>query len=135
MNRAIELHDSELASFELREGVAVVCLRPVYLHESEGRPGFDAGTGWTADVDLRIFGASVPKIDIPPELPALLWGGRCAIGAVLHENVIPLPFPLDVPLELTLSIALLSSIIVIHGSRAVVELLGEPQYVEQFVPG
>jgi hypothetical protein len=63
VNRAIELHDSKLASFELREGVAVVCLRPAYLHESEGRPGFEAGKVWTVDVDLRVFGASVPEIE------------------------------------------------------------------------
>jgi hypothetical protein len=46
MNTNIELHDSVVANIATLEGAAIVSFQPAYLHKSEGRPGFDAGSGW-----------------------------------------------------------------------------------------
>ena len=39
MNSLIELHDSNVAKIESRDGKVIVHFLPAYLHKSEGRPG------------------------------------------------------------------------------------------------
>jgi hypothetical protein len=43
-NRAIEIHDSILASVSIAQGRAELTFSSVYIHQSEGKPGIDAGT-------------------------------------------------------------------------------------------
>jgi hypothetical protein len=51
-NAAVEIHDSTLESIETHSEVLVAMLS-AYVHRSSGRPGIDAGTGWSQTVRLR----------------------------------------------------------------------------------
>lgn len=53
-NRAIEIHDSTLDSISILNGEAVLHFSSVYIHQSAGKPGADAGTGWVQKALLRI---------------------------------------------------------------------------------
>lgn len=53
-NRLIELHDSDVLDVTL-DGDDVVIAMSAYVHESEGRPGIDAGTGWTQPVRVTVI--------------------------------------------------------------------------------
>jgi len=46
-NWAIEIHDSEIDSIAVIGDYVVLNFSSAYIHESEGRPGFDEGSGWT----------------------------------------------------------------------------------------
>lgn len=55
-NRAVELHDSQVISVRLEGGTCVIELA-AYVHDSDGTPGVDAGTGWTQAAQLTLHGA------------------------------------------------------------------------------
>ena len=58
-NRAIEIHDSVLADVSFSQGEAQLHFSSVYIHQSEGVPGRDAGSGWVQKAVLRIYDARV----------------------------------------------------------------------------
>ena len=60
-NRAIEIHDSTLDAIFVRDGEAVLHFPRVYIHESTGTPGVDAGSGWVQEALLRISDATVTR--------------------------------------------------------------------------
>jgi hypothetical protein len=128
VNSSVELHDSVLESLEVSGGVARVALRPAYLHRSLGRPGIDAGSGWVADVDLRLSDASLSaKL---PSLPANVRDGSLEIAGKRFENQILMPVPAGSPVVLTLTLD--SADFTVRGSSLVLELRSEPRYVEEF---
>ena len=59
MNSTIEIHDSRVAEICKCDGTVIVHFLPAYLHKSEGRPVFDAGTGWVQEARLIFTEASV----------------------------------------------------------------------------
>jgi hypothetical protein len=56
-NRAIEIHDAMLARLSLEGGDARLHFSEVYIHESQGIPGRDAGSGWVQEARVTISGA------------------------------------------------------------------------------
>ena len=88
-NRAIEIHDSILAHVSFSQDEAQLHFESVYIHQSEGVPGRDAGSGWVQKAILRIHDASVKGVF--SEFPVDLSGGQIQIGQNLLDNVIPLP--------------------------------------------
>src|SRR4051794_26044842 len=64
VNTAIEIHDSRVTEIACRDGAVIVHFRPAYLHKSEGRPAFDAGTGWVQEARL-IFADAAASGDYP----------------------------------------------------------------------
>jgi hypothetical protein len=46
MNSLIELHDSRVSNVTRGAGTVTIRFDPPYLHNSEGRPAVDPGTGW-----------------------------------------------------------------------------------------
>src|SRR5947208_2881229 len=98
MNECVELHDSTLGAFRRDGGDVLVILAPAYIHRSAGRPGYDDGTGWSADVDVRI--KNTP--DNPPliSLPVEIADGTLTIGEERLDNGFPLPFVSDQPVKL-----------------------------------
>jgi hypothetical protein len=52
MNSAIELHDSEVQSVEIADGVVRVFFSSAYVHCSTGKPGVDAGEGFSQSVEV-----------------------------------------------------------------------------------
>ncbi|MFK7974529.1 MAG: hypothetical protein AB8C02_00240 [Halioglobus sp.] len=89
MNRAIELRGSRI-EFILPQGEqTTIELNPAVLHESEGKPGIDAGAGFLQNVHLQLKTADITSfID---ELPVRITHGTIVAGEKTLDNFIPLP--------------------------------------------
>lgn len=129
LNRMIELHDSEVVSIA-EVGSQLVILLRAYVHQSAGRPGRDAGTGWVQAAALTLAHGEVEGDW--PELPADIFNGDLLIDGRLLENEIPIPFEHLGQIVLRVELAPACSLAV-RGSGAVLTLLGEPVYVEEFL--
>jgi len=130
-NRAIEIHDSKLQSIAISAGHVVLDFSSAYIHQSDGRPSIDAGTGWTQHAVIRVRGDVVSGS--LTELPCDLSSGYLTLNGQHSDNLIPIPLSCDGDVELRLTSAFAESVQV-RGNRVTLELLGEPDYVEQF-PG
>jgi hypothetical protein len=127
-NRVIEIHDSELKSIAVRVGEIVVELAPAYIHQSEGRPGMDAGTGWLQDAVIRIRGEEISgSIN---DLPCDLWDGNLTLPGEYLDNLIPIPLSVegDIVLQLT---SCSGESVQIRGDHISLQLSGEPKYLEE----
>jgi hypothetical protein len=131
-NRAIEIHDSILASVSIVQGRVDLTFSSVYIHQSEGRPGIDAGSGWVQKAILRIDDAKVTGAF--SEFPVDLGGGQIQMGANRSDNEIPLPLRYRGAFEVRLEAMWRAEEVCFSGSGAELELLGEPEYVEEFRP-
>jgi hypothetical protein len=132
-NRSIEIHDSVLAAISLSQGEAQLHFSSVYIHQSEGVPGRDAGSGWVQKAILRIHDARVDGAF--SEFPVDLSTGQIRMGENTLDNEIPVPLRHKGPFELRLQAMWQGQVSVsFTGSGAELELLGEPEYVEEFRP-
>lgn len=128
-NRAIELHDSRVERVE-QAADSIVLWLSAYMHESDGRPGWDRGTGWSLPIRLVVENGKFASPSPPPALWIL--DGDIAIDDRRLENVLPLPF--DERGDICLSLNGEAGEIVINGSRAYIEAIGQAVYVEEFDP-
>lgn len=128
-NRAMEFHDSTFDGVE--RGGADVSLRfsAAYIHQSEGKPGVEAGSGWVQELRLHISEASLSGEILG--LPCNLWGGSIQLDDERFDNCIPIPFDYRGRIEVNLE---QDGKLTIIASRLRVETLGEAKYVEEF-PG
>jgi hypothetical protein len=131
MNTVIEIHDSKVSEITNRGGTVIVHFEPAYLHKSEGRPGFDPGTGWVQEACL-IFADAATSGDFP-ELPCDMMDGDLIVGGERHSNLIPVPFETSMLAELRLVFDSIHTV-TISGRGARLELVGEPRDVEEFRP-
>ena len=132
-NRAIEIHDSVLADVSFSQGEAHLHFSSVYIHQSEGVPGRDAGSGWVQKAVLRIHDARVEGAF--SEFPVDLGDGQIQMGQNILNNEIPVPLCHKGAFELRLQAMWQGQVVVsFTGSGAELELLGEPEYVEEFRP-
>ena len=132
-NRAIEIHDSVLAGVSFSQGEAQLNFSSVYIHQSEGIPGRDAGSEWVQKAILRIHDARIKGAF--SEFPVDLSGGQIQMEDKVLDNVIPLPLRHKGALELQFQAMWQGQVIVtFSGSGAELELLGEPKYVQEFRP-
>jgi hypothetical protein len=129
-NRAIEIHDSTLDSISILNGEAVLHFSSVYIHQSAGKPGTDAGTAWVQKALLRIR-QGVIKGSFS-EFPRDLLDGHLKLGVLLLSNEIPIPLNYTGDVELRLESW--GEIVVVTGASAELDLIGEPEYVEEFRP-
>jgi hypothetical protein len=133
-NRAIEIHDSVLDALSLHNGDAVLHFSHLYIHETEGVPGVDAGTGWSQQGKLTIDEATVDGSI--SELPRDLWDGHVAMGGRISDNVIPIPLSYVGEVELRLEAwGKVREVISVRGTGAKLELIGEANYIEEFRHG
>ena len=82
-------HEQRDSKFTTRDSIAklgdLLELRVrAYIHKSEGRPGVDAGTGWTQDV-IVVFGNGIIEGSIT-QWPADLYDGTLEIDGEASEN-------------------------------------------------
>ena len=132
-NRAIEIHDSVLSHISFFQNEAQLHFSALYIHESDGVPGIDAGRGWFQEAKLRIQDAKVDGVFT--QFPVDLTCGRTRIGKEVLENEIPFPLHHKGPFELRLQAMWQETgIVTFTGSGAELELLGEPGDVEEFRP-
>jgi len=131
-NRCIEIHDSILAAVSFLQGVAQLHFASVYIHQSEGVPGRDAGSGWTQEAILRIDNARVEGSFF--KFPTSLSDGNIQLGSQTFDNEIPVPLRHNGSIALRLIGSEGGEVVSFTGSGAELELLGEPEYVEEFGP-
>jgi hypothetical protein len=132
-NCCIEIHDSVLAAISLSDGEAQLHFSSVYIHQSEGVPGRDVGSGWVQEAILRIHDARVDGAF--SEFPVDLSTGQIRMGENSLDNEIPVPLRHKGAFELRLQAMWQGQVTVaFRGSGAELELLGEPEYVEEFRP-
>jgi hypothetical protein len=89
-NRLIELRDSRVLSVTL-DGDGVVIAMSANVHESEGRPGIDAGTGWTQPVRVTVFEGRVVRRHEGDRLWIL--DGMLTVGDETFNNMMPTAMP------------------------------------------
>jgi len=130
-NLFIEIHDSVLARVALVEGRAELCFSKLYVHESEGQPGVDAGKGWFQKGVLRIDNAEVKGQF--SELPTDLTTGTAKIGEHTFDNCFPLPLKYAGRFELHMQAMWRPEMLSFSGTGAELELMGEPGPVEEFL--
>jgi hypothetical protein len=131
VNTIIELHDSTVAEIVRSDGTVIVHFLPAYLHKSEGRPGFDSGTGWVQEARLIFVDAFVSGGF--PDLPCRVMDGESVVGGERHGNIIPVPLEVTESTELRL-IFDSTHIVTVTGRGVRLEMFGEPRYVEEFSP-
>lgn len=131
MNRAIEIHDSVVERVSLVSRNAIVDFSSVYIHQSSGTPGVDPGSGWVQrariSISNAVTGGSLTKVDCD------LWDGHVKLDGTVLDNQIPIPLSHLGEVELRLESE--CGVVVITGTGAVLELIGEAEYVEEFEPG
>ena len=130
MNEAIELHDSELGAVTLTDDTAILSLRPANLHRSAGRPGSDAGSGWSQDATITILGVTHADVLSNP-MPITISDGFLRIESHVYENIIPAPANFAAAIELRL-VPSNCDAITIRGGHIKIELSGPATYIEKF---
>lgn len=133
LNRVIEIHDSVLERISVTDESVELHFSSVYIHQSEGRPGIDAGSGWVQRAILRIYNAEVEGAF--SEFPVNLADGQICLGEYREDNGIPIP--LDFKGTSTLRLDAMwqpHKVVTFRGRGALLELIGEPKYVEEFRP-
>jgi hypothetical protein len=129
LNKAVELHDSELKSVRW-EGDSVILELTVYVHSSAGSPGLDAGEGWEQDAEIKIGSAKVAHLPAGDRLWIL--DGSVQDGNTAFNNVLPLPFDRRGAVSVRLVGA--ESSFSATGNGMLLTLKGPPRNVEPF-PG
>jgi len=127
---ALELHDSLLIAIT-EVGTQAIVLLNAYLHKSEGRPAWDAGSGYIQAVALT-FGEAIIEGE-PSEFPLDIYVGKISIDGEILSNTFPIPFCHTGEIVLTLQVGEPSPVIV-RGKQVILTLIGEAVYVEEF-PG
>jgi len=97
----------------------------LHVHETDGRPGRDHGTGWTQDAKLRIGTAKLLK---SPTVPSWILDGSIEVGERMFDNLLPIPFDHQGSVVVKLSGA--EGELHATGVGASLTLLGEPVFVE-----
>lgn len=130
VNAAIELHDSSVVSIVEDDGTIVLELR-AYLHQSDGRPGIDPGTGWSQTVRL-IFPHATKRCTLT-KFPDTILDGVLTLSGEQFDTCVAIPIEHVGPTVLDLEFA--NNIrVTIEGSGLQVERLGTPTFVETFRP-
>ncbi len=127
-NRVIEIHGSRLDGLSTEGYEAVLQFGEVYIHQSEGVPAVDPGTGWLQEAAIRIAGGAVDGSF--SEYPSYLDDGCLRLGSVVSE--ITIPIPLDQAGAVELRLEGWREAVSISGTHIRLELIGEAKYVEDF---
>jgi hypothetical protein len=130
-NRAIEIHDSTLDGISIQNAEVVLHFSAVYIHQSEGIPLVDAGSGWVQEALLRIGAAKISGSI--SNLPNDILAGHIILDEKVLKNEIPIPLSHKGIVELRLE-SWNDEVVLITGISVELELIGEPEYVEEFRP-
>jgi hypothetical protein len=128
MHRAIEFHDSKLATITVSGLSCVLKLRPAYVHESDGEAGVDPGKGYIQDIDITFDGASAAGL--PNALPVDLSFGELSVAGIPTDKL-----PIEVRGEVVLRLLTVANQeVIVESSRAHSTYVGNAKFVEKF-PG
>jgi hypothetical protein len=127
-NRAIEIHDSVLASINKNGDRVEISLGPAYVHQSPSVPGVDSGTGWVQDITLVVEGGTIEgRIS---QFPCDLTDGTLTVDERVSPNLLQLPLDQTGKISLALQPMWSREPIIFRGSRIFAVMTGEPEYVE-----
>ena len=88
LHKCIELHDTTFAT-AVEVGTQIIVVLRAYVHTSEGRPGWDAGSGW---VQAAVLVFAEGRMDgVLPDLPADIWEGDLIVDGEWWKNTVPIP--------------------------------------------
>jgi hypothetical protein len=127
-NAAVELHDSQVEGVDWQGEDCTVVLT-AYVHRSKGKPGIDAGSGWSQIAHVRVTHARLDEAF--PILPLRLAGGRLLAQELELTNVIPVPSQFPGPVRLQL-LGEGGESMVLVGDAAELVLVGDASYVDDF---
>lgn len=119
-NLAVEFHDSTLEAVR-RDGADSVLVMNLYIHSSDGRPGWDAGVGWYQDAEVRLRHATIQR---EPTGALDVMDGTVHLNDQAFPNMLNLPC--DVDGEVTVLLSGIEGTFMARAKGIKVELLGEP---------
>jgi hypothetical protein len=131
-NRAMEFHDSTFDGFDQDGPNLTLRFSAAYIHESDGKPGLDAGVDWIQDVRLHFENAS--HTGSMSQLPCYLWDGQLSLA---DESIQMVPVPLEYTGKVKLKLVENGEVdgaIEVTATHVEMELRGEPKSFEKF-PG
>ena len=132
MNSKIELHDSAIEKFLQEDASITLTFSGAYVHKSEGEPGVAPGTGWWQPLEMRFEGASYSGT--LPDLPEEINTGTLAINGQFYDNMLPIDLEAHGEIEFYLLFWMNGKYeFTITAERVVLTLLGEAEYVEEFL--
>jgi hypothetical protein len=123
VRRAVALGDSKVLQLTFTSSSLRIVL-DAYVHVSQGKPGFDAGTGWSQQLQLVLGAAEL--LERPAALP--LWLSAGAVDG--DQGLLPVPLQRPGPVQLLLEGA--EGRLQARGEGLAVEELSEPVFVERF---
>jgi hypothetical protein len=100
MNRAIEFHDSTLKEVKIEGSNVKICFDKAYVHQSDGVPGLEKGTGWEQKINILLYEASVEKC--PDDLPNDIDTGYIIVNNQKSINLLRLPLQCEGEIEIVL---------------------------------
>ena len=127
-NVAVEIHDSTLERIE-HDGDDLVAVFSAYVHRSAGRPGIDAGSGWSQELHLR-FRRGLPSGNVEA-VPMELLDGDLDVSGERFSNVIPIPLSCTGPVSIELR-GWNDTRIIIRGEAVEGAFVGQARYIEEF---
>jgi hypothetical protein len=127
-----EFHDSVLAALKGEGGRCILELRPAYVHQSDGRPGIDAGEGFWQDIEIVISGAAIKKPAL--SLPCPINDGHLTVGEIRMSNLAPTTLREAKKVSLKIWMMVGGAEIEIEGTSIEVRTMGEAEFAESF-PG
>lgn len=130
-NVDIEIHDSTLEGIT-DSSETLVAEISAYVHRSPGRPGIDAGTGWSQTLHLRFLRGRASGDE--DTVPLKLLAGHLEVSGERFENMIPMPVNRSGPARLELQ-GWNGMRIVIEGDSVEAALIGDARYIEDFPGG
>jgi hypothetical protein len=125
MNAAVELHDSHVIAIETTDSSVIVRL-DAYVHRTTGRPGVNAGTGWSQTVDLIFKDGIVDENTL--ELPCWLSDGNLSPVAD-SAGMIPLPTSIPSPVRFE-AFAFSGDKLVVRGNTLTAVATSEATFIE-----
>lgn len=122
----LEFHDSTLAAVNhITTDVEVVL--DAYVHRWDISGDTWRGTGWIQAVRILIRDVDVRAV--APMLPMHISDGRLRVGAVTHDNLVPLPFDASDATSLWLQLTN-ADIVEYLGRGGRIDAVGEARFVE-----
>lgn len=129
MNSALELHDSDVLELRWRGSELRVVFDHAYLHQSAGRPGIDAGSGYLQPGELVFLAARVSELG--GACVGTVSDGYVADGPMTHSNVVPLPLAVDGPVEAAFTFTS-GAVLTVTGGGVSWVPTGEARYLEAY---
>jgi hypothetical protein len=131
----IEFHDSRLVAVNVLDACVELVL-DAYIHAWDVVDDTRRGTGWTQPVRITLSGGDVPADTLVT--PTEISNGRIGVGALIHNNLVPLPFESSETTYIRLEFSD-AAFVELRGTGVSVEAAGAARYIEQlpadFWPG